>query len=202
MERFTLNAVVRNSKGRQVRREKLVPAVLYGRGIEPSSLAVPEADINHFINHGSANALIDMAVGSESYTVMIKDLHRNKVKGNILHVDFYAVDLKQEITTAVVIHLQGEAEGVKAGGVLQHQTREIEVKCLPTAIPESFDVDISALNIGETLTVADLKVPQGVEVLSADTEVIVSVLAPRLTEEDETETEETAEAPEQEPDAE
>ncbi len=204
MERYKLNATIRTGKGRQVRRENQVPAVLYGRNTETIQLAVPEAEIVHFINHGAPNTLIDLAVAGNSHTAMVKDLQRNKVKGDILHIDFYAVDLKQELTTTVPVHLTGEAEGVKTGGILQQQIREVEVKCLPTDIPQSYELDISALNVGDTMTVADLALMDNVEVLTAETETIVSILAPRLAEEEEetTETtdieEEVAETPEPE----
>lgn len=195
MERYKLNAAIRIGKGRQVRRTKQIPAVLYGRNTETLNLAVPEAEVVHFINHGAPNALIDLVVGGETHTAMVKDLQRNKIKGEVLHIDFYAVDLKQKLTTTVPIHLVGDAEGVKAGGVLQQQTREVEVRCLPTEIPQGFDLDISAMNIGDTKTVADLAVSGDVEVLTPADEVIVSILAPRLAEEEEaTETTEAGEA--------
>lgn len=205
MKRYKLNADVRTCKGHLVRRENQVPAVLYGRSMEAIQLSLPEATINHFVSHGSANALIDLAVGDETYVVMLKDLQRNRIKGDIIHIDFYAVNLKQKLTATVPIHLQGEAEGVKAGGVMQHQAREVEVRCLPTEIPQGFDLDISALNIGDSLAVADLTAPEGVEILSPETEVIVSVLAPRMVEEEEaeeTEMEEEQETPIEEPEAE
>lgn len=205
MKRYKLSANIRTGKGHLVRRENQVPAVLYGRNLEAVHLALPEVAINHFVNHGSANALIDLAVGNETYVVMLKDLQRNRLKGDIIHIDFYAVDLKQKLTATVPIHLLGEAEGVKAGGVMQHQAREVEVRCLPAEIPHGFDLDISALNIGDSLSVADLTAPEGVEILSPETEVIVSVLAPRMVEEEdaeETETEEEQEVPSEEPEAE
>jgi large subunit ribosomal protein L25 len=212
MQLHKLNAVIRTGKGRLVRRVDQVPAVLYGRDMDAVSLAVPEAEVNYFINHGSANALINLAVGQDSYTVMMKDLQRDWIKGSILHVDFYAVDLKQELVTTVPVHLRGEAAGIKEGGVLQHQTREVEVRCLPTDIPQGFDLDVSALNIGDTLTVADLDLGEtkGVEILTPETEVVVSVLAPHIEEEEteETESEDTeiesedAESQEQEEEAE
>ena len=118
VERYKLNAVVRTGKGRQARRANQVPAVLYGRNAETVNLAVPEAEVVHFINHGAPNALIDLVVAGNTRTAMIKDLQRNKVKGDVLHIDFYAVNLKQKLTTSVPIHLVGDAGGVKAGGVL------------------------------------------------------------------------------------
>jgi large subunit ribosomal protein L25 len=203
MKRYKLNAVVRTGKGRQLRREKQVPAVLYGRGMEAVHLALPEADIKYFVHHGSANALIDLAVGSESHTVMIRELQRNRIKGEVLHVDFYAVDLLEKLTTSVPIHLQGESDGVRAGGVLQYQLREIEVSCLPTEIPSSFDLNISDMGIGDSKTVADLTIPGGIEILTPETDVVVSIQAPRLEEETQTtETEEVAPEQGQEPDTE
>jgi len=193
MERYTLNASIRTAKGRKVRREKLVPAVLYGRKVQARNIAVPESELNHFINHGSPNALINLAVGGESYTVMLKELQRDRIKGNVIHADFYSVDLSQKITVTVPIHLVGEAPAVKEGGVLQLQTREVEIKCLPTEIPQSFDLDISALQIGDTRTVADLSVTGDIEMLTPADEVIVAVLAPRLADEVETETTEAEE---------
>lgn len=199
MKRYKLMATKRTGKGYMVRRENQVPAVLYGRNMDSISLSLPEAEINHFVNHGTANALIDLNIEGKSITVMLKDLQRNRVKGEVVHLDFYAVDLEQKLTATVPVHLQGESVGVKAGGILQHQTREIEVRCLPADIPQGFDLDISSLNIGEARTVADLSGVGSVEVLTPETEVIVSVLAPRLAEEETevTETEEAA-APDQE----
>lgn len=199
MKRFKLMATKRTGKGYMVRRENQVPAVLYGQNMESISLSLPEAAINHFVNHGTANALIDLDIDGKPFTVMLKDLQRNRVKGEVVHLDFYAVDLEQKLTATVPVHLQGESVGVKAGGILQHQTREIEVRCLPADIPQGFDLDISSLNIGESRTVADLSGVGAIEVLTPETEVIVSVLAPRLAEE-ETEVTETEEAatPEQE----
>lgn len=194
MERYKLNAVTRSGKGRQVRRESQVPAVLYGRNIEAINLALPEAEVVHFINHGAPNALIDLALAGNTHTAMVKDLQRNKIKGDILHIDFYAVDLKQELTTSVIVHLVGDAEGIKAGGILQQQTREIEVKCLPTNIPQGFTLDISAMNIGDAMTVADLGIVDDVEILTAETETIVSILAPRLADADEEEATETTDS--------
>lgn len=206
MKRYTLKAEIRADKGYKARRDNLVPAVLYGPKVEPIHLGLPEADVNQFVQRGTANMLIDLTAGKKKYTVMIKDLQRHRVKGDVLHIDFYAVDLEHKLTTAVPVHLVGESLGVKDGGILQQQTREVEVRCLPTEIPQGFEVDISALAIGDSRTVADLTIEGDFEILTPETEVIVSVLAPRLETEDEVETEETeegqAEVPETETEAE
>lgn len=204
MEHYKLNAVIRTAKGRLVRQEKLIPAILYGRNIDTIHLAVPEAEMANFIKHGTANALIDLTLGTETHTVMLKELQRNRLRDEMLHVDFYSVDLTQKLTITVPIHLVGEAEGVKAGGVVQQQTREVEVRCMPTDIPQGFHLDISTMNIGDTKTVADIEISEEIELLTPEDEVVISVLMPRLEEEkeeEETETiesEETVEDPEQE----
>ncbi|MDD2281784.1 MAG: 50S ribosomal protein L25 [Eubacteriales bacterium] len=193
MKRYTLKADIRADKGHKVRRDNLVPAVLYGQGVEPIHLGLPEADVKQFVQRGTANMLIDLTAGKKKYTVMLKDLQRHRVKGDILHMDFYAVDLEQKLTATVPVHLIGEPLGVKEGGVVQQQTREVEVRCLPTEIPQGFELDISALAIGDSRTVADLSIEGDFEILTPETEVVVSVLAPRLETEEEVETEETEE---------
>ncbi|HBI56643.1 MAG TPA: 50S ribosomal protein L25 [Firmicutes bacterium] len=193
MKRYTLKADIRADKGHKVRRNNLVPAVLYGHGVGPIHLGLPEADVKQFVQHGTANMLIDLTAGKKKYTVMLKDLQRHRVKGDILHMDFYAVDLEQKLTATVPVHLIGEPLGIKEGGVVQQQTREVEVRCLPTEIPQGFELDISALAIGDSRTVADLAIEGNFEILTPETEVVVSVLAPRLETEEEVETEETEE---------
>lgn len=191
MKLYTLNASARTDKGYKVRRDSLIPGVVYGSGVEPIHLSLPEADVNQFLQRGTANMLIELVLGTKKHTVMLKELQRHRVKGDVLHMDFYAVDLKHKLTTSVPVHLVGESPGAKEGGVLQQQTREIEVRCLPTEIPQAFELDISNLGIGDSKCVGDIQVLGEVEVITAETEVIVSVLAPRLeTEEEVEETEE------------
>lgn len=204
MKRYALKADIRADKGYKVRRDALVPGVLYGRGVEPIHLALPVADVNQLIQRGTANMLIDITAGKKKYTVMLKDIQRHRVRGDILHLDFYAVDLEQKLTATVPVHLVGESPGVKEGGILQQQAREIEVRCLPTDIPQGFELDISSLGIGDSRTVADIAISGDIEVVTPDTEVVVSVLAPRLEEEvEEIEAEGTeAEQPEEETESE
>ena len=195
MQRYILKAGTRAEKGYKVRREDLVPAILYGSGNAPVKLSLPKADVNQFLRWGTANMLIDLTAGDENYTVMLKELQRHRIRDEVLHMDFYVVDLTQKLNTLVPIHLIGESLGVKEeGGILQQQTRELEVRCLPTEIPQGFDLDINELSIGDSRTVADLSIEGDIEILTPSTEVIVSVLAPRL----ETEEEEEAEGVDEE----
>lgn len=194
MKRYQLKATKRTVTGtaasRKLREQKQVPAVLYGRDMESVEISVPEANLLQIINQGSPNALIDLTVGRKKHITMLKDIQLHPIKGGIIHIDFYVVSMDRPITATVPIHIIGEAAGIGEGGTVQYQARDVEVKCLPGDIPERFDLDISALNIGDTKTVADLEFPDNIQLLTATDEVVVTVLAPRLLEEDIAEEEE------------
>jgi large subunit ribosomal protein L25 len=111
--------------------------------------------------------------------VIAKELQREPVRGRITHVDFYEVDLTTKIEVEVPIHLTGTPVGVVNGGVLDQQLRELELMCLPNAIPDSIEVDVSAMDLGSTLHVADLKIPEGVDVKSESDLTVATVLIPR-----------------------
>lgn len=194
MKRYKLRADKRTATGtgacRQLREQKMVPAVLYGRDMESVDISVSEADLLQIISQGSPNALIDLTVGRKKYITMLKEIQRHPIKGGIIHIDFYVVSMDRPITATVPIHIVGEAAGVSEGGTVQYQAREIQVKCLPGDIPERVELDVSALTIGDTRTIADLDLPEKVELLTPEDEVVVTVLAPRLVEEDADVTEE------------
>ena len=132
-------------------------------------------------SHSGVNTLIELAgaPGAAGRTVIAKELQREAVRGRITHVDFYEVDLKTKIDVEVPIHLTGTPLGVVNGGVLDQQLRELELMCLPNAIPDSIEVDVSAMDLGSTLHVADLKVPEGVDVKSEGELTVATVLIPR-----------------------
>ncbi|MFB0527537.1 MAG: 50S ribosomal protein L25, partial [bacterium] len=116
--------------------------------------------------------------------VIIKEIQVNPVTRNLLHVDLYRISLREEIQVNVPIEIYGEAPGVeKSGGVLDHVVHEIAVKCLPTKIPDKIICDVSSLEAGETLTVKDLKIPGGIEVLDDPEKIVVSIIAPTIVEE-------------------
>ncbi|MTI96329.1 MAG: 50S ribosomal protein L25 [Firmicutes bacterium] len=179
---------------RQDRNNKMIPAVLYGRGVDSRTITVPESDLIALFNSGNAHSLLELSVGSEKYSVMIKDMQRNNIKGHFTHLDFYVVDMSQPINATVAVHLNGESEGVKAGGILQQQLREIDIRCLPGNLPKWLELDITDLEIGASKTVADVQLPDGVEFISGTDEVVVSVTAPRLETEEEGDTEEAPDA--------
>ncbi|HZK25238.1 MAG TPA: 50S ribosomal protein L25/general stress protein Ctc [Oscillospiraceae bacterium] len=171
-----------------LRKAGSVPGVVYGRKSEPISVAVDSKDIMAILQSPSgANTLVDLSVDGNKATVMIKDLERDfLVADRYTHVDFLRISLLDKLEVQVPIALIGDAPGVKDGGILQHSLREVTLKCLPTNIPDSLELDISGLALGDSLTVADLAVPADSDLLSEADEVIVSIVAQRVEEEAET----------------
>lgn len=182
MQNATLKAVGRgNETPNGLRRSGLIPAVIYGPSISNQVVAVKEQALNHLMNRGNPNAPFPLELeDGSSQTVMIKDVQRHPARGIILHVDFMAVDMDQKITTTVPLNIEGEGKATATGGILQVQLREVNVSCLPADLPEAITVDISDLSIGDVLTVADLTLPEGVELLEEPERVVLTILQPRL----------------------
>lgn len=198
METITLRAETRErgTKGsvRALRREGMLPAVLYGKEAGNILLKLPAREVEKIINTQSAgSALINLEVAdgdqNESYMVMFRELQRDPIRWELLHADFYQIVLTEEIETEIPVVLIGEAPGVGDGGILQHMLRRISISCLPTEIPERLEVDISELEIGGQVTVADIEPPAGVQILSEPESVIAVVVVPTYEEEEEEEEE-------------
>ena len=188
MERVQVQAVPREmaTKGqlRELRVSGMVPGVVYGQQEEAVAVAVDTKDIATIMQSAAgANTLVDLAVAGKTETVIIKELVQDiLIQGRFTHVDFLRISLKDKLDVNVPIVLVGDAIGVKEGGILQTLLREVSLKCLPAEIPESIELDITNLAVGETLTVSDLNVPASSELLSEADEAIVLVAAPRLAE--------------------
>ena len=201
MERMQVKAAprVKASKGllNSLRAEGKVPGTVYGQQDAAVSVSVDAKDITRIVQSATGlNTLVDLALEGKKETVMMKELKRNiLLPERYVHVDFLRISLKDKLEVQVPVVLTGEAAGVKEGGIIQQSLREVALKCLPTAIPESLELDITNLGVGESLTVADLKVPEDTEFISEPDETVVTVVAPRLAEEtQEGEAEEGAEA--------
>lgn len=189
MEQVTMTAEPRpTGKGpaRRARAAGYIPAVLYGRGREAQPLRLPERELVRLLSspHGK-NTLIRLEVPDqkgEPPTVMIKDLQLDPVRRRLLHVDLLAVSLREKVHTRVPIRVEGEEVVAKAGGIVQHQLREVEVECLPTAIPDEITAPIAHLGVGDHLNVGDLRPPEGVTILDDPDEVVLAIVAPRAAE--------------------
>jgi large subunit ribosomal protein L25 len=202
-DRVTLKAQERTEFGsrvsRRLRRSGFVPGVVYGGGSEARPFQVAERDARNVLVHGGA--LIDVEIeGSKPVPAVIKEQQRDPVRGELVHLDLQEVSLTVEIQTEVSIELIGtdEAPGVKEGGVLEHVTHEVTITALPTAIPESIPVDVSSMEINDTLQLSHVIAPEGAEFVlgedqSADEITIATLSPPRVEEEPEPELEEEAE---------
>jgi len=180
MEQHELMVEMRTASGtsaaRRLRRAGMVPAVLYGRGIDSQPLAVSAKSLRDLLHVGGQNVLVRLSVGDgEPAMAMIKEIQRHSLNGLVLNVDFYKVSLTEKITADVPVILVGEAPGVKLGGVLDQVLRQVEVECLPTDIPQSLELNVSELQIGHTLHVSDLVAPENVIIVADAADVVVTV---------------------------
>jgi len=172
---------------RRLRDEGEIPAVMYGHGTEPQTLAVKNEELQNAIRgEAGLNVLLDLQVTDgkqkDNHLVMIKELQKHPFKEKLLHVDFLKVARDERVAMKVPIDILGEEEsvGLKAGGTLQHNLWEVEVECLPTEVPDHLQADITEIAVGEHLSVADLKPRPGVTVLTDPEDIILTILAPRL----------------------
>jgi len=206
MEISELKASLRTTSGkgvsRRFRKEGLTPAVFYGPKTEAVLLTVNSSDLMKILKGKEENIFINLLIGNdgqmEKFT-LIKELQIDPLSGKFLHVDFCEIDMEHAITVDVPIHFKGQAIGVENGGDLHHIRREIKVSCLFTVLPEFVEVDISGLNIGDSIKVQEIKLPDGVNVLDPHDTIIVSVTAPRVVVKAEpvVEEQEAAETPEE-----
>ena len=195
-ESTRLNATVREIEGsranRRLRREGRVPAVIYGGGEDPIPLSVDSRELRHAL-HGSG-AVLEIVVDGQTQNAVVKDTQVHPVRNEAVHIDFVRVRMDVAIQSIVTLELVGgdDAPGTAEGGVLEQQLREINVEALPGDIPEAIQFDASSLEMGATVTLADVTAPSGVTILDDPENVVASVTLPRLeveTDDAETETE-------------
>ena len=181
-------AVLGSAESRRLRRQGLIPGVLYGRE-EPVAISIPERDLRTALTtRGGLNAVLDVVVdGGKTHSSVLKEYQQDKIRGHITHVDLQEVRLDQPIHATVPVTLHGEAAGVKEGGVLTQVTNEVNVEALPMEVPEHLEADISEMQIGDTLRLSAIKLPEGVTLLDDPDEIVLaSVTQPRTEDEPET----------------
>ena len=192
MEKVILKAEIREETGKakvkKLRKNNIVPAVVYKSGKESVNIKVKARDLLEVLSTSAGeNVLITLKVGGKKeardLTCIIKEIQRDPVKEDIIHVDLNEISLTEKLKVKVPVHSRGEAEGVvKDEGVLEHVLWEVEIECLPTQIPEKIEVEVGAMKIGDTVYVKDLPVPPGVQILN-DPELTVLSVAPPAKEE-------------------
>ena len=208
MEQLDLKAQVRKTTGkglaRALRREGRIPAALYGPKTDSMMLSIDFKEFEQIVKKANVGSvLLNLQIqNGETLTrpAMIKELQTNPVSGAFLHIDFYEIDMQRKINVSVPVVTRGKSAGVEEGGLLQIVRREIELFCLPTAIPESIEVDISDLTIGDSIHVREITLPGDVELPEDIDFTVITVLAPKVEEEvvEEEELEEGEEAAEEE----
>jgi large subunit ribosomal protein L25 len=181
----TLKAEIRPGTGkgvaRKLRAAGRVPGVVYGRGMDPVAVAVERLALARaFKTEAGRNVLIDLHVGTDTHLTLARELQRDPVRGTLLHVDFLKIARDVAIEVDVPVHITGESPGVKEGGVIEHHLWSVRVSCLPGNVPERLDADVSRMVIGDMLRVADLKVPDGVTVLTEPNEAVLGVVVPQI----------------------
>ena len=190
-ESTVLSVFPRTVIGKASRRlgaEGRIPAVLYGMGRESMAIEIARHDFEQFMHHHSAGStLVEMKIDGEKKPVnaMIREMQVGHLKGEILHVDFMAVSLDVAIHAVVSLRFVNDPAGVKAGGVLTIDKHEVNVEAKPTEIPETLELDVSALEIGDSLHVSDIVAPKGVEILDDAELIVASVIPPAVEVEEE-----------------
>src|SRR5262249_41697641 len=187
-----------SAESRRLRRQGLVPGVLYGRS-EPIAICIGERELRAALSTGAgSHAVLDVAVdGGSEHSAILKEDQRDQGRGPIMHVDLQEIRLDQTIHSAVAVTLVGEPVGVKEGGVLSQVVNEVNVEGLPLEIPQHLEVDVSGMHIGDSLRLAELEVPDTITLLDdLESTVLATVTVPTRVEEPEVEAEEGEEAAE------
>ncbi|MFT4049994.1 MAG: 50S ribosomal protein L25 [Solirubrobacterales bacterium] len=196
-ERQTLELSARQSfgsrEGRRLRKTGNVPGILYGRGRDPQAFSVNEHDLRAALKAG--HALFDAELEGSSVPVIVKDQQHHPVRGDFTHIDLLEVDLKKAIHAVVAVELTGteDAPGVVQGGVLDQVTRELNIEALPTDIPDSITIDVSALEMNETFNLSQATIPSELTVLDDAEETVIATITPPTKVEETTEVEEETE---------
>jgi large subunit ribosomal protein L25 len=182
-ERVKIEVKQRESRGsadsRRLRRDGLIPGVLYGREKSPHPFCVPERDLRKALTGPAGlHAILDVVLDGQktTHSSILKDYQQDVLSGRLTHIDLQEVRLDQPIQAQVVIELVGESAGTKEGGVLSQVSREVNVEALPLEVPERIEVDISAMEMGDTLRLADVPAPEGVTFLDDPEETVLATV--------------------------
>jgi large subunit ribosomal protein L25 len=187
MDTLVLEATVREERGSsacgRLRRAGLLPATVYGQGLDTVAISVPAKVMYDALHtHQGANVLVDLRIPglqtTKALAAMVKVVQRHPVKRVPTHIDFQWVSLTEKVTVRVPVHIVGEAPGIKEGGALDQIIHEIEVECLPGAIPDSLTIDISGMAIHDSKHVSDLIAPEGVDITNEPTDTVVTIAIP------------------------
>lgn len=183
MEQRVLTIETREKLGkgicRRLRENGRIPAVVYGKGLEPVSVSLDKKELETAISgEGGRNNLLTLkgSAGLDGKIVIVADMTRNALKGTVLHVDLHNISLRENVKVKVPIAISTVAKGIKEGGIQDIVRHEIEIECLPTEIPETIEVDVTELGLGESLHVSALQLPEGLKILDDPNATIVNIV--------------------------
>jgi large subunit ribosomal protein L25 len=170
---------------RKLKAQGAVPAIIYGAKDKPEPLQVSRRDINALLSHASGeNILVELEIGGKNRLALVQEVQHSPVGGDVLHIDFHAVSMDEKIEAEVPLEPVGVANGVKNfGGLLEQNIRALAIECLPKDLPDKLTVDVSALNIGDSIHVRDIALPEGVRTRVQPDLTVFSVMAPTVEEE-------------------
>ncbi len=160
-----------------------VPGIVYGYQAETTPLTVSEIDLIKTLRESGRNGVINLELDGKTFNVVLSDYQMDALKGNFKHVDFLAINMSDELEVAAAVHTVGEAAGESEGGIVNQPNREVNIKVKPSDIPDALEVDVSKLEIGDSLSVGDIRGTVPYEILDDDDFLLVSVSAPRTQEE-------------------
>jgi len=180
MEQVELKAKTRDSKGKNAARRQRVnaeiPAVLYGKKEAGVSLTLVNKEVGKVISSKGRNVMLTLKIdGKEDVVAMFKEVQKHPVTGEIIHVDLYKVNMKEALIVLVKTRITGEAPGVKLGGILEQPLRQVRIKALPGKIPEAIVIDVSKLNINDSIHIEDLKLGEDIQLLDNPRDVVATV---------------------------
>ncbi|GIW48252.1 MAG: 50S ribosomal protein L25 [Deltaproteobacteria bacterium] len=189
MAQSTLTVIRRKEVGksaaRKIRRQGAIPAIFYGKETEPIPLIVNLNELKQALStEAGENTILELHIkdngGEITKLALLKDIQFDYLTNKPIHFDFQEVLLREKISVKVPVKIVGKAPGVKEGGILEEILREIEIECFPTDIPNSIEVDVSQLGIGDSIHIRDLSLPEGITVLHEPDETIVTILSPAV----------------------
>ncbi len=191
MEKIELKVTIRKTTGngaaRELRREGMIPAILYGPKAEPVMLSVMTKELeNILMTSNIGQVLLDLLIQNgkqTSRTAMIKELQAQPVSGSLLHVDFYEVAMDQKIKISIPVVTTGQSKGVEEGGVLQLVRHEVEIFCYPNNIPESLEVNVTDMDIGDSMHMDEVSIDESFELVDETNFTLVTILSPKAEEE-------------------
>ncbi|MFA6963801.1 MAG: 50S ribosomal protein L25 [Patescibacteria group bacterium] len=184
-EEFKLKVEIRSEKPNITRKNNKIPAIVYGKHVDPIAVAIDKLEFERIFRHAGTSHLIEMTAGDQKFKTLINDFQKHPVTGQILHIDFTKINMKEKIRAEVPLKFVGESNAViNLEGSLINPIDAIEIECLPADLPAEIEVDIAVLDDFEkNIKISDLNIPAGVEVLSDVEEVIAFVQEPRSEEE-------------------